>query len=376
MEVLSAELVRSLVKWRGGGKPVVSLYLNVDGRDHIRAEDYYQHLEGMIRDAHADASLEPEMERITSFVHHDFERGSNRGLAIFVSGDDLWQVVALPLPVEDHLIVNSTPHVRGLENMLDDNQTLGVLLTDKQRARLLVIEVGKVTFRDEIVDPLPRHDDDKGDWGKDHVKTHASSFAKNHLRHAAQQMFEVYKDHHFNHLVLGVAEELKSELERHLHAYLRPKVAGRANLGVNAHDDEVIEASRVLVREKEKATEGQFVERLRAGLPARGVGQSTNGDSSASVAGLDHTLKAIFEKRVDTLLVSEGFVAQGWRCHECQYIATLGRKCAMCGSEMSLVEDVIEEAVEDALAQKCHVEFCRSNADLDVMGQIGALLRF
>ena len=375
MEILSAELVQSLVRWKGSGKPVVSLYLNVDGREHIRAEDYLQHLDGLIRDAKHDASLQPEMDRITSYVRDEFERGSNRGLAVFSSGKDLWQVVALPLPVADHLVVNSSPHVRSLENMLDDNESVGVLLTDKQRARLLVIELGKITIRDEVIDPLPRHDDDKGDWRKDHVKTHSSVAAKQHLRNAAQQMFEIYKDHHFSHLVLGVAEELKPELERHLHAYLRQKVLGRANVGVNANDEEVIDAARALVREKERATEEEFVERLRAGLPNTAVGAAMV-DSSAAVAGLEHTLRAIFEKRVDTLLVSEGFVAQGWRCHECQYIATLGRKCAMCGSEMSLVEDVIEEAVEDALAQKCHVEFCRSNADLDVMGQIGALLRF
>jgi peptide chain release factor subunit 1 len=377
MEVLSAELVRNLVRWRGGGNPVISLYLNVDGRDHVRAEDYFQRLESLIREAHIDSSLDDDVERIRRFVRTDFERGSNRGLAIYSAGTELWSVVALPHPVDDHLIVNSSPHVRVLENMIYDNQATGVLLTDKQRARILVIELGKVSVREEVVDPLPRHDDDGGDWRKDHVKNHSETFAKQHLRNAAQAMFEIYKQHPFEYLVLGVAEESKPELVRHLHAYLRPKLAGRMHIGINASDEEVIEASRELVKNKRQAMESEFVERLRAGLPNDSTtGVATESEASNSVAGLDHTLKAIFEKRVETLLVSEGFVAEGWRCHDCNYIATLGRKCAMCGSEMSLVDDVIEEAVEDALSQNCQVEFCRSNADLDVMGQIGALLRF
>ena len=43
---------------------------------------------------------------------------------------------------------------------------------------------------------------------------------------------------------------------------------------------------------------------------------------------------------------------------------------------MVAVDDVIEEAVEEALAQSCEVEICVGNADLDVLGSIGALLRY
>ena len=39
-------------------------------------------------------------------------------------------------------------------------------------------------------------------------------------------------------------------------------------------------------------------------------------------------------------------------------------------------DDVVEEAVQEALSQSCHVEVCHDNADLDVLGRIGALLRF
>ena len=43
---------------------------------------------------------------------------------------------------------------------------------------------------------------------------------------------------------------------------------------------------------------------------------------------------------------------------------------------MEQAEDVVEEAVHEALNQSCHLEVCRDNADLDVLGRIGALLRF
>ena len=43
---------------------------------------------------------------------------------------------------------------------------------------------------------------------------------------------------------------------------------------------------------------------------------------------------------------------------------------------MSQVEDVVEEAVSEAISQSCRVKVCRDNPDLDVLGRVGALLRF
>ena len=96
----------------------------------------------------------------------------------------------------------------------------------------------------------------------------------------------------------------------------------------------------------------------------------------SGAAGLDAVLGALVARRVDTLLVSEGFEAPGWRCPGCAWVGTRGRRCPLCGTDMDEVSDVVEEAVEEALAQACKVAVCRGNADLDVMGRIGALLRF
>jgi hypothetical protein len=43
---------------------------------------------------------------------------------------------------------------------------------------------------------------------------------------------------------------------------------------------------------------------------------------------------------------------------------------------MESLDDVVEEAVDEALAQSCTVEICVDNADLDVLGRVGALLRY
>ena len=57
-------------------------------------------------------------------------------------------------------------------------------------------------------------------------------------------------------------------------------------------------------------------------------------------------------------------------------LAAKGPTCPVDGQTMDHVDDVVEDAVDVALGQGCHVEVCVGNADLDVLGRIGALLRY
>jgi len=43
---------------------------------------------------------------------------------------------------------------------------------------------------------------------------------------------------------------------------------------------------------------------------------------------------------------------------------------------MDHVDDVVEQAMDVALGQNCRVTVLSESADLDVLGRIGALLRF
>src|SRR5690606_22865111 len=156
------------------------------------------------------------------------------------------------------------------------------------------------------------------------------------------------------------------DLEQLLHPYLRERVEARCPIAVGAPDEVVRLAALAIEAEVERRKEAEAVARLResAGAGRRGV------------AGLDATLRALVDRRVEMLLVSVGYSAEGWRCLGCGWIGRVGRVCPVCERDMAPVDDVVEEAVEEALAQSCEVEMCDGNADLDVLGRIGALLRY
>lgn len=370
MVAIDEAAIRELAGFKGHTAPVTTCYLNVDGRRLPRYPDCERQLDRLVRQApdrvNRHQSVSDDLRRISTFVRNGFDRSHTRGLAFFAcSAQGLWRVVELPVPVRDQLVVNSLPAVGQLERVVQEFDRIGVLLVDRQRARMFVFEFGELVDRSELFDELPRGYDERGDRERGDTRPHVRALAAQHLRRAADVAWRVFGEQAFNHLCVGGPLEAVQQLEHDLHPYLRERLRGRIGVDAGASIAEIRAAALAFEIEIERQHEGAIVERLRHSV-ATGNG----------VAGLDQVLGALAARRVDTLLVSQGFSQAGWRCEQCLFLTTVGRRCPTCGDDMESIGDVVEEAVEEALAQSCTVEICVGSADLDVLGRIGALLRF
>lgn len=371
MANLTEETVRELAGVSGDGAPVVSCYLDVDGRRYPRRQDYEAQLEHLVRRARGRAegtgSVAADLTRIEEHVHAGFDRAETRGLALFsCQSSGLWRAIPLSVAVRNQIVVNQSPAVGQLEQLLRTYERIGVLLVDRQQARVLVFELGVLVDRSELIDELPRDYDHRGERERGDTHAHVDDLVEQHLRRAAAAAFAAHQAQEFAHLLIGAPAELAGALEHHLHPYLVERLGGRLAVTVNASDAvlraAVLEAEDRLVRERET----RVVERLREAV---GAGRK-------AVAGLEAVLAALVERRVDLLVVSEGYSEAGWRCPGCAHLASVGRTCPLCGADMVEVPDVVEDALEEALLQSCRIEICVGNADLDVLGRIGALLRY
>ena len=372
MAVITESAIRELASIRGERTPITSCYLDVDGRRVARYPDLEHEVDLLLRDAkvraNGDQSVHDDLTRIGRFVRGGIDRSRTRGVAIFACADlDLWEVIELSVPVHSQVVINHVPAVGQLESVLREHEPIGVLLADRQRAQMYVFALGELVEHSERFEPLTR-DEGRGqlDRGGDHPQALEERVQQN-LRSAAKVAFDVWQQHAFAHLVIGAPEALASELTTHLHPYLVARLASqRPNVALGAGHDQVLAAAQAVEVEIERNREAALVSRLRDATASGGRG----------VLGLPAVLDALAERRVDQLVVSRGFAAPGWRCDSCDNHVAVGRTCKRCGSEMVEVDDIVEEAVEATLAQSCRVEICVDNADLDVMGRIGAFLRY
>jgi peptide subunit release factor 1 (eRF1) len=371
MTELTEAAIRALAQFRGEDAPVTTCYLDVDGRRWLRHQDVERELDILLRRARQDAngnrSVQTDLRRIEDYVKRGFDRSSTRGLAFFsCSAHDLWRVISLPVPVHSRVVINDLPAVGQLEAVVHDYESIGVLLVDKQRARIFVFELGELSERSEMFDELPREVDVRGEKERGTVDHHTDALLAQHVRRAAAAAWDAYQAHHFAHLVVGAPDELATAVEAALHPYLRERLAGRINLAMSSGLEEVrAEAVRTEIA-IERRREAEIVTRLRQAVATGRRGAS----------GLAAVLAALNDRRVERLLVSRGYAAGGWRCASCARLEIVGRACPVCEREMQQLDDVVEEAMEEALGQSCRVEICVDNADLDVMGRIGALLRY
>lgn len=371
MALLSEAAIRELAGIRGESAPITSCYLDVDGRRLVRHQDVEHELDVMLRSARQRAnghqSVHQDLERIESFVKGGFDRRDVRGLAIFASAaNDLWEVIELPVPVRSRVLINHSPAVGQLESFFQDHEPIGVLLADKQKASLYVFSMGQLTDHSELIDDLPRDYDARGQSERGTVDHHVEELGHQHLRNAARAAFDLWQKTGFHHLAVGAPDAIASELERALHPYLQERLAGRVHLGVSAAPGEVQAAAEEIDAAVERAREAQIVAKLRESAASGRKG----------VAGLADTLVALNEHRVERLVVSDGYAQEGWRCPETGALHAVGPNNPVNGVRMQRVPDVVEDAIEVALVQGVPVEICVGNADLDVLGQIGALLRY
>ena len=169
-----------------------------------------------------------DLKRIEEFVKGGLDRSRTRGLAIFSCWErNLWHVVALSKPVRNQLVVNAMPAVGQLEAAVEESVRFGVLLVDKQRARMFVFQMDELVDRSERFDELPRDYDQRGERDQGDTSNHVGALTDQHVRRATAAAFAVYQEQRFEHLCIGVPDELSRSVESCLHPYLRERLCGR-----------------------------------------------------------------------------------------------------------------------------------------------------
>lgn len=380
MTVLDRDTLRKLAEWRTNGFPIVSLYLDVDGRRFPKRADYVARAEHLVRRGYEAAhamedrdharSVHRDAKRMLDFVSEEFDRkGGVRGVALFgCSGVGLWEELPLPARVPERIVVGGRPYLLPLEATLERSETVCTALVDREKARLFVSALDRIEEVSDVLDDVPGWHD-QGGWSQSRFQRHIKEHVQRHLKHVADVLMGLFQRRRYERLVLAGPEEILAELERELHDYVRRTIAARTSLPIVASPSDVLEKIRELEEDLERAREHEAVRRLSAEIDAK---------TGRAVAGMEETIAALEEGRVDTLLVGANLEAAGLRCPSCGHVAFRERACPACGAALEETAELVEEAVESALRQRCRVEVLPQGFadDLVSLGGIGALLRF
>lgn len=377
---VTPQRLRLLAGTRARRGRVLSLYLNLDPHEHDTPRARSSAVGSLLSEArgrveaYVDADhdarqgLHDDLRRVEELLAPDQIPGDGaHGLAIFADGpDDLLEVLRLPRPVASQVVVDQTPHVEPLTAFEDETRWC-VALVNRSLARFMVgspdglAEVG--SFDD---DTHGAHD--QGGWAQARWERAVEEDVARHLDRVAHALALGARRRRYDRLLLATPQDQRSRVEAVLPAQVRRRLAGHLSLDVS---DVTPEQVREVVRDWVERGRGEHArERLARFAELRAQDRRASG-------GLDEVLVALVERRVETLLMHEGFARPGLRDPDTEWLGIEGQRPPTDG-RIECHTDITEWAIALALEQDAEVLVVDPFDHEELRGEdgIGAILRF
>ena len=284
-------------------------------------------------------------------------------MAVFASDPlDLFETITLPRSLPTRITIGKSPLVAPLAITAHEG-SWGVVLVNREVGRMLR---GDASLLREVDDARSgvHGQHQQGGWSQARYERSVENEVEEHLRAVAELVVRELEREPLDHLLVGCPEELSTAFRSHLRDDVADRLAGDIEVDVaTASPDEVLAAMGPALEAEEDRREREAFERLGGPLTA---------------GGTTDVLRALNERRVETVLIDEARSEPGTACPTCGWLGTDGTDtCPADGSSVDRVEDLKEPAVELALAQDAQVLPVRLRPDeLRSAGGIAALLRF
>jgi peptide subunit release factor 1 (eRF1) len=373
--MIDTKRLRELAAMRPEGHRVLSLYLNLDPSEFPtpkhRSTEFNSLMAVVERVVREDAlthaqkeELKRDIERVRTWWDTEFDASGKRGVVLFAcTAADLFEVHGLARPIPSEVTIDDSPFIEPLTAM-PGGDGYAVLLTSRQVARILA--GGRDGMREVaiIVDDVHGWHD-QGGWSQARFQRGILKEAQDHLKHANDEVFKLFQRGRVQRLIIGSPQELRGEVEQNLHSYLRERIAGWIDIDVQSSPSDVAKEATAVIDADEEKHEREWLDRLKSEL----------GRNSRGASGLPATLAALNERRVEALLVKQGFRAPGYATSDATFLSAEPGSSPT-GEPLRERDDVVESAFESALEQSAEIVVIRRHPDIDAVGSIGAVLRY
>lgn len=350
--------------------PMLSLYLNTDPTQG-NADAYRLRMRSMLK----EVSLADDVEAVEAYFSRVYG-WEGKSVAVFsCAGQNFFRAYPLAVPVRNLLHVSDRPSVKPLADLLDNYGGYGVVLVDKQGARLFYFHLGELREQEGLLGEAVKHTKRGGAstfpgrrGGIAGRTNYEEEKVDRNMKDAVDFAVRFFENNRIRRVLIGGTED-----NIHLFRNLLPKawqslVMGTFAMAMTASHNEVLSKAMQLGLEAEHALEVRLVEDL--------VTQAAKG--SGAVVGLPETLQAVNTGRVKTLIMLGGLKKDGYLCPSCGALsAHLEDPCQHCGlARLERTLDVVDLAVHTVLRKGGEVVSTAPSENLERAGNLGALLRF
>lgn len=360
--------LRELLEFKGTS-PTLSVYLNTDPSEG-NADAYRLRLRNMLK----GVDLAKDVDAVENYFATQY-KWTGRSVAVFsCMADGFFRAYPLAIPVADMVQVGARPSVKPLADLLDNYGGYGVVLVDKQGARLFHFHLGELREQEGTMGEAVKRTKRGGAstfpgrrGGTAGQTRYVEEVVERNMKDAADFAARFFEENRVRRILIGGTDDNVAMFRSLLPKAWQSLVMGTFPMSMAASHAEVLNKAMQVGQESERKREAHLVESLITAA-AKGI---------QAVVGLEKTLLAVNEDRVSLLLVSKGFRSPGYRCMNCNLLSMHeDDACNACDGKREAVPDVVELAVSNVLLSGGDVEVIQSNPALENAGHIGAMLRY
>lgn len=349
-------------------EPMLSVYLNTDPA-HGGNEDLKLQLNTLL----GEVDL-PDDKTVVVKYFESLRDARGRGLAIFSNiKEGFVRSYRLAVPVRSRVFVGDHPYVKPLADLLDVYGNYGVVLVDKQGARLFHFHLGDLVEQEGTLGEEIHHTKGRASSSSPGGRSGFSSQPRNNdevsnrnIRESVEFAMKFFEKEHTRRILIGGTDENVAQFRRYLPKAWQSLVMGTFAMSMSALPAEVLARAMETGQQAERRREEHLVESM---LTAAAKGKE-------GVVGLANTLEAVHAGRVSTLIVQEGLRSPAYQCKGCGHLLVQATEvCQFCGKRFEKIEDAVEMVVRKVMQTGGAVDIVRDNEHLKEVG-IGALLRY
>jgi peptide subunit release factor 1 (eRF1) len=312
-----------------------------------------------------------DLQRILKLAEN-LQGNQARAKAVFAcAAKDFWREYDLPpLLTASQVAVNQGFHLKPLAMLLATLPKLGIVLFDRQHARVFDYWFENFTERVNFFQPLSKRGRSDGYAGYDagHSERRLNEEVMHHFKRIAQYVKDEFDAGRWENWLAGCLDINWTEFEPLLPAQSKQRFMGHFSA-------EVASAGTEQVRQQaQRLLQGALEERRRQAISAV---LSYAKSHKRGVTGLRRVLRSLEMGEVRTLVLDEGFASHAVECTSCGHLdAHIVAFCALCGHATRELDDVCEAIVPRAIQRDIELLYVKGDPDLDRVGNIAALLRF
>jgi len=347
---------------------VVSLYLRTDPTE-ANTEAAKLRLRNLLK----TVDLPKDVQAIEDYVSLEYDWAA-KGLVVFSDqAGDFFNAYQFNLSVPNEVFVGKHPIIRPLVRLMDTFTGWGVVLVDKEGARLFSFDLGELGEIDGITGNEVKQQKRGGGnampgrMGGADVSSKIENIIEKNIKEIVSETTNFFEQHHIRRIMIGGTDDNIARFKEVLPKSWQSLVVGEFPMSMMAGDDEVLEQAT------EEALAAQ--EKMNKSMVNQAVTLAAKG--SNGVIGLIDTLNAIHEGRVRILFVDQDFEHEGYRCSGCGYLTTqVLVSCPFCGGSFDKIDKAVEMAVRETLQKNAEVKIIKDIEVLKEAGNIAAILRY